>query len=455
MPDERPEDDCPLQGDADEKDHPDVIGIGQQLDEDCRKKRPAKDGAKDDDADVELPALAEQRQNQHGEGNRPDKRHPVSGGVDRGGEKDRCCRNPDRAGGEQLHADAVALFTFRKVEFLLLLPCVLGDKIVHSHTIEVGKLHQNLQVGQRLAAFPFGNRFIGIVDFFRKLCLCQARIPAQLGEVVRNDFFQRIQGLPFSFRVVGFFAARQLLFQLCHGFAQNLRRQQVLPQGKDEVLELPLLVQPRDVLLQRLEPDSDMVIGCKFADFGEDAEGIKQVDDEDAEEGAEEERQHDVIEEPIDDVVENRMDDVAIERAQQRPVERKLGADDALDVPGLLAIVPELDVHSHDENLSCDILDYGHAHADEQHPHQCAGERGKRRKIDGCQAVQHPQSKAIQRQKRANQKARVDPFFGREKTAIEQLENPAQRSTHVKQQHQCQKRSDNVHFLSSAPQVKM
>ena len=211
------------------------------------------------------------------------------------------------------------------------------------------------------------------------------------------------------------------------------------------------LVQARDILLQGLKPHRDVVVGGKLADLREDAEGIEQVDDEDTEKDTEEEGQHDVIEEPIHDVVEHGVDDVAIEGTERRPVERKFGTDDALDIPPLLAVIPQLDVHPHDEDLPRDILDQGHGDPHQQDAHHHARHSGQPRKIDRCQPVQSPQPKAVKRQARTDQKARVDPFFRRAEAAVEQFKQPPERSTQPKQQYQCQKASDNAHIPSPAP----
>ena len=72
-----PKDNSRLKRDTDEEYHPYVVGVvNQKLEIDCRKERPAANRTENDDANREIPLLAEQRQYQHRKRDRPDKRHP-------------------------------------------------------------------------------------------------------------------------------------------------------------------------------------------------------------------------------------------------------------------------------------------------------------------------------------------------------------------------------------------
>ena len=215
------------------------------------------------------------------------------------------------------------------------------------------------------------------------------------------------------------------------------------------MLELPPVVKSRNVLLQRLKSDRQMVLRRKFADLGKNAERIEQVDNQNPEKRAEEERQHQIVKEPVDNVIEDGMNHIAVERAEQRPVERELGADDPLNVPPFLAVVPKLDVHPHNEDLARNVFDNRHRHTDEQNAHEHARHGRNRRKVNRRKPVQHPESEAVKRQEGSHQKARVHPLFCRKDPTVKQLENPPERSAEIKQQHQCQKDSDNKHIPSS------
>ena len=68
--------------------------------------------------------------------------------------------------------------------------------IVHRDPEKVGNTFYNIKVGQTLAALPFRNRFIRIVELFGKLKLSKPKIPAVACKIMRkifSDFFLHIK----------------------------------------------------------------------------------------------------------------------------------------------------------------------------------------------------------------------------------------------------------------------
>lgn len=147
-------------------------------------------------------------------------------------------------------------------------------------------------------------------------------------------------------------------------------------------------------------------------------EADAQVGDEHAGKGADGENHPHVAPRPDRRGVQRVKQQVHEPRRDAAPQQGKQRADDALNVPPLPRIVPQLDFQPFYENQPRNIFEQGERGDEDEH------ERPARER-DEARPVQKEGAAAVHGQVRAVQKARVDPLFGTENAAEEQFEHPA------------------------------
>lgn len=155
-----------------------------------------------------------------------------------------------------------------------------------------------------------------------------------------------------------------------------------------------------------------------FANLERYVEADAQVGDEHAGKGADGENHPHAAPRPDRRGVQRVKQQVHEPRRDAAPQQGKQRADDALNVPPLPRIIPQLDFQSLDEDEPRDIFEQGERDDENEH------ERPARER-DEARPVQEECAAAVHGQVRAVQKARVYPLFGAENAAEEQFEHPA------------------------------
>ena len=217
-------------------------------------------------------------------------------------------------------------------------------------------------------------------------------------------------------------------------------------EGQDEMpLLLELLVLPLDGKLEPLVAHVDLPLARKRTDPRSQPKRVAQVHREDSVEEAHDQAEGKVIREPVEPGQDPGMDEEVVDRAQHPPEEAEQGADDALDVPPVGAVVPQLYVHSLDEDEPANVLHrrdaQGHDDEEDKLLHQRAP--GHETHVNEGEREEQAQAQPVEGQVGSVQEARVHPavlgIVAAEELAPEQLDAPADEAPSKEQECQYQK----------------
>ena len=159
--------------------------------------------------------------------------------------------------------------------------------------------------------------------------------------------------------------------------------------------------------------DKDFLFLREGAHLCNDIQRIHHIDGENAKEYADEKRKLQIMRQPLQCIQDVRMYQKIIRRTQKCPENGKLQTDNSLKVEFFFAVVPKLNMQSFDKDYAGYVFKQRHHNRHHDKKQELAGHRhlfNQTGVFNTCQQIQSAQSKAVQRQIRTYQKARIYPF---------------------------------------------
>lgn len=248
------------------------------------------------------------------------------------------------------------------------------------------------------------------------------------------------------FRAIILALGRELINGLCEVVPELMQR---LERERKTRLLLFFLLGLGDALLELFKVNDNAVLLSKFPDPHGDIQRHAEVHKENAEEDAYEEGKFYIFHKDDHCVKHKRVDHKVEESAHKQPKEGKEGADDALNVPPTVGIVPKFDFHSLDEDEAGNVLDEGHRNAHDEDDED--GVEPRHACVDGNEgdAEQPREAESVEGEAGASQEPGVDPPFCTEEAAEEHFKTPAEDASHKEEEAGDQKTVEKKHVSTS------
>ena len=115
--------------------------------------------------------------------------------------------------------------------------------------------------------------------------------------------------------------------------------------------------------------DDDVVFHRVLFQLGHDLQGVRSIDGKHTEKHADEEGKRQIAAEPVQRAENVRMDKEIINRAENSPEQGKFRANNAVDIPPLVGVIPQAHLVDLQGKIARDVLDDGHqdGHREEKH----------------------------------------------------------------------------------------